>query len=86
MNEAFQERSFSVEASFNSSQRRLQVQTAETSDGIEFYKCSETDKDLTWLRKEMDQWKQIWGELNNEAIEAIGTAIDAELEQEKNEL
>jgi len=70
---------FEIEVSIHSEKRRLTVKTEETTDGAPYYICSDGEDHVAEVRKETNgQWVQLWGDVDEESIEAIGEAIDAQ--------
>ena len=57
----------------------LQVHTDPSTDDVDTYICKLNGERITQLRKDVGQWKQLWGELNQEEIQQLGEAIDTEL-------
>lgn len=74
---------FEIEAAIGDKRQKIQVDMAETTDGVPYYKCSTSGKELTQIRKEDQRWTQIWGELPEAEVTAIGKLIDAYLDQDK---
>ncbi len=68
---------FTIEVVINGSSRYILVNTAETTDGVEFYKCQMGEKEITELRKDSGEWKQIWGNLNIDDVKNIGGIIES---------
>lgn len=67
---------FSVQAKIQGELKNLQIITSETSDGITFYICRVDNNEITQVRKDDQNWKQIWGDLPDEDIKSIGAAIE----------
>jgi hypothetical protein len=69
---------FEITITLNGSQEKICVKPEETTDGAEYFKCNQADKNITQIRQEKDgSWEQIWGALDNASIQAIGAAINA---------
>lgn len=67
---------FEITVNLNGNEKTIIVQPAETSDGIEYYKCNSTEQEITQLRQDEDgKWEQLWGTLSLPEIDAIGTVI-----------
>lgn len=54
----------------------LDVSVEPTSDSVDTYVCRSANKEITHVRKDNGVWKQLWGELDNQAIGQIGKEID----------
>ncbi|MBO9618446.1 MAG: hypothetical protein J7539_05360 [Niabella sp.] len=74
---------FTIAVTINGKSQQVEVATAETTDGVTFYKCNINAAEITELRRDEGRWKQLWGELNNVEIESIGAAIDAYFDKNK---
>jgi hypothetical protein len=74
---------FTIEATVNGKSQQVQVATEETTDGVDFYKCSINGTEITQVRKEVEGWKQIWGDLSQEEVNNIGIVIEAYIEKNK---
>ncbi|MDB5020071.1 MAG: hypothetical protein JWQ28_1198, partial [Pedobacter sp.] len=60
----------------NGQQESMVVKPQETSDGVEYFLCTVGDKQITQVRKEQaDTWEQMWGDLDDEDVNAIGKEI-----------
>ncbi|GAB3356719.1 hypothetical protein GCM10027566_19840 [Arachidicoccus ginsenosidivorans] len=57
----------------------VQVHTEPSTDDVDTYICHLNGERITQIRKDVGQWKQLWGELNETEINQIGEAIDTEL-------
>lgn len=67
---------FEITINLSEEQQAILVQPAETSDGVEYYKCSIGAKEITQIRQEDDgSWEQLWGELEQQDIDKIGLVI-----------
>ncbi|WP_245645515.1 hypothetical protein [Niabella ginsenosidivorans] len=74
---------FAIEATVNGKKQQIQVTTAETTDGVDFYVCKVNEKEITQVRKDMEGWKQVWGDLPEDEARHIGSLIDAYLKKNK---
>lgn len=74
---------FEIEAAIGGKTQKIQVDAAETTDGVPYYKCSADGNELTQIRKEDQSWAQIWGELSEAEVTSLGKLIDAYLDQDK---
>lgn len=69
---------FEINITLNGSKQTINVKPEETTDGAEYFKCSQSSKNITQIRQEKDKgWEQIWGDLDNGTIQDIGKAINA---------
>ncbi|WP_157558239.1 hypothetical protein [Niabella aurantiaca] len=75
---------FSIEATIGGKRTQIQVTPAETTDGVAFYKCTAGSDEITQIRNDEGFWKQVWGDLSDEEVKAIGAVIDSY--QEKNKI
>jgi hypothetical protein len=67
---------FTIEVSINGAQETIVAKPQETSDGVEYFECFKGDEQVTQVRKDSgEKWEQMWGELNEEDVDAIGKAI-----------
>jgi len=67
---------FEVTANIDGADKTISVKPDETSDGVEYFICSEAGQKITQIRLDEDnQWEQMWGELSQDAVDAIGEAI-----------
>lgn len=67
---------FEINIILNGSTKAIKVKPEETTDGAEYFKCSQANKNITQVRQEKDgTWEQIWGDLDNEMVQSIGKAI-----------
>ncbi|WP_304064729.1 hypothetical protein [Pedobacter glucosidilyticus] len=57
---------------------QLNAKKEETTDGISFFKIEQQGKLITQIRKIDNKWEQLWGDLNQQQIDEIGTALDRE--------
>lgn len=69
-------RAFSVQARVEGQMQEVLVLTSETTDGITFYNCRIHGNEITQIRKDEQMWKQIWGNISQEDVNAIGEAIE----------
>lgn len=74
---------FAIEVTIDGKRTQLQVTPAETTDGVTFYKCRAGDDEITQIRNDEGIWKQIWGDLSDEEVKAIGAVIDSYTEKNK---
>jgi hypothetical protein len=74
---------FTIEVTIKGSSRQVRVNPAESTDGVEFYKCQWGEKEIAELRKDVGEWRQIWGDLNEEEVKNMGAVIDAYIEIDK---
>jgi hypothetical protein len=71
------ESSFEINIHIAGSSRRLTVSPQETTDGAPYYVCLENQNQIAEVRKESNgDWVQLWGDLDEQSITAIGQAID----------
>ncbi|GAB3421624.1 hypothetical protein [Niabella aquatica] len=75
-------REFSVQARVNGQMQEVWVLTSETTDGITFYNCRVNGNKITQIRKDEQIWKQIWGDISEEDVKAIGEAIEGSILQD----
>ncbi|MCH5599412.1 hypothetical protein [Niabella ginsengisoli] len=75
-------REFSVQAVVNGQSQEVLVLTSETTDGVTFYNCRIHGNEITQIRKDDQEWKQIWGQIPEEDVKAIGEAIEGSLLEE----
>ncbi len=69
---------FEININLGGTNQTIYVNPEETTDGVEYFKCSLAGKNLTQIRREEDgNWEQIWGDLDMRTVEAIGKAITA---------
>lgn len=67
---------FEINVALDGSEQTIRVQPDETSDGVEFYNCFTGEDKITQIRlDEEGTWDQIWGELEQTEVDAIGKAI-----------
>ena len=67
---------FEIEANLNGANKRLSIKPDETSDGVAYYNCSLDGSQLSQIRlDEESKWEQIWGDLEQSEVDAIGAAI-----------
>jgi len=67
---------FDITVNISGEQKTITVQPDETSDGVEYYKCKSGGSEITQLRLDEDNnWEQLWGEISDEEVAAIGEAI-----------
>ena len=74
-------RQFEIEATLNGANKQISVKPDETSDGVAYYNCLLDGEQLTQIRlDEENKWEQIWGDLNQNEVDAIGAAITESVE------
>jgi len=67
---------FDIVVDIDGTSKTVKVQPDETSDGVPIYKCYSGETLLTQVRlDEEGNWEQMWGELGQEEIDAIGKVI-----------
>lgn len=67
---------FDIVVNLGGTSKTVKVKPAETSDGVPYYSCYAGDAQITQVRLDEDgNWEQLWGELPQEDIEAIGELI-----------
>jgi hypothetical protein len=67
---------FDIEANLDGGSKTIRVQPDETSDGVEYFICSTGDQQITQIRLDEDgNWEQLWGDLSQKDIDAIGERI-----------
>lgn len=70
--------SFEININLDGTNQTIHVSPEETTDGVEFFRCSVEGKNITQIRREKDgNWEQIWGNLDTKTVDAIGNAIIA---------
>lgn len=68
---------FDITVNLNGTDKTITVKPDETSDGVEYYICKFRDEQITQIRLEEEgEWDQMWGELSEEDVNAIGKAIE----------
>ncbi|MCX2480048.1 hypothetical protein OQY15_13190 [Pedobacter sp. MC2016-15] len=68
---------FDIVISLGGQSKTITVKPDETSDGVEYYKCKSGDEEITQIRQDEDhKWEQLWGDLSDEEVAAIGEAIE----------
>ncbi|MET1054316.1 MAG: hypothetical protein ABWY16_03325 [Pedobacter sp.] len=68
---------FDIVINLDGQSKTITVKPDETSDGVEYFICKSGDEQLTQIRLDEDQkWEQLWGELSDEDVAAIGEAIE----------
>lgn len=75
-------REFSVQAVVGGTLQEVFILTSETTDGITFYNCRINGNEISQIRKDEQEWKQIWGDLPVADIQAIGEAIEGSVLEE----
>lgn len=67
---------FTIEVSIKGQLEHIVVKPQETSDGVEYFLCLKGDKQITQVRKDNgSRWEQMWGELDDDEVNAIGREI-----------
>jgi hypothetical protein len=67
---------FDIVVELNGTSKTVKVQPDETSDGVPFYKCYDGETLLTQVRLDEDgNWEQMWGDLDQENVDAVGKVI-----------
>lgn len=67
---------FDIVVKLQDGEQSLQVKPEETSDGVPYYGVYNEDWQLTQIRKDEDNnWEQMWGDLPQGDVEAIGKLI-----------
>ncbi|MCF3111732.1 hypothetical protein LL912_23290 [Niabella sp. CC-SYL272] len=74
---------FAIEVTIDGKRTQIQVTPAETTDGVTYYKCMAEGDEITQIRNDEGMWKQIWGDLSEEEVRAIGAVIDSYTEKNK---
>jgi hypothetical protein len=68
---------FEITVELNGTNKTIQVQPDETSDGVEYFICKFDGEQITQIRKEGNgRWEQLWGNLNQNDINIIAHAIE----------
>lgn len=68
---------FDIVINLDGQSKTITVKPDETSDGVEYFICKSGDEQITQIRLDEDQkWEQLWGELSDEDVAAIGEAIE----------
>ena len=68
--------SFEININLDGTDQTIRVSPEETTDGVEFFRCSLGEHNITQIRKEKDgTWEQIWGTLDAKTVDTIGQAI-----------
>lgn len=70
------ENDFTVSAIVKGDLIDIAVSRSETSDGADFFICRIGYNEITQIRKDAQEWKQIWGDLNDTDVKSIGNAIE----------
>lgn len=75
-------KAFDITTSLNGRIVTISIQPEETTDGVEYFNCISNDKNISQIREEkVNNWEQLWGELDPETVNKIGIAIDKELKK-----
>jgi hypothetical protein len=72
--ETTDDKTFTVTLNSDSSPESVQVTIQDTTDGQPYYECNINGSDVQ-IRKD-EKWEVIWGELDEETLQALGSAID----------
>ena len=68
---------FNISINLDGESKTISVNPAETSDGVEYYNCLVGSKQITQIRlNENQNWEQLWGDLSDEEVNAIGESIE----------
>lgn len=66
-----------IPVSLNGKSQEVTIEEGESSDGAPFYYCDLNGERITQIRKDdHDNWKQLWGDLDEASVKSIGEAID----------
>lgn len=71
---------FDITVQLDGESKKITVQPDETSDGVEYFICKLGNDQLTQIRLDDGKWDQLWGELSQEEVDAIGQGIQQEQE------
>jgi hypothetical protein len=67
---------FNIDVTISGQQSSIVVKPQETSDGVEYFICYNGEEEITQVRKDSgEKWEQMWGELSEEDVDAIGAEI-----------
>jgi hypothetical protein len=67
---------FDIVVNLDGTEKSLRIKPEETSDGVPYYGCYDGDSQVTQIRRDEDNnWDQMWGDLEQEEVEAIGQMI-----------
>ncbi|MGY0040672.1 hypothetical protein [Pedobacter sp. NJ-S-72] len=56
---------FEITIELSGTNKTIQVQPDETTDGVEYFICKSNGEQVTQIRKEENgRWEQLWGKLN----------------------
>lgn len=67
---------FDITVELDGAGKTIRVKPEETSDGVPYYSCYSGDTQLTQVRLDEDgNWDQMWGELQQADVDAIGKVI-----------
>ncbi|WP_158796631.1 hypothetical protein [Pedobacter sp. L105] len=69
---------FDISVQLDGENKNITVQPDETSDGVEYFICKVGDDQITQVRFDNGKWDQLWGELSQEEVDAIGHEIEQE--------
>lgn len=59
--------------------QKVDVHIESSTDDVDTYVCHLNGERITQLRKDSGEWKQLWGELDDQKIKQLGEQIDLEL-------
>ena len=71
--EASEDTKFTVTINNDGYKEQVEIQYAETTDGIPYYICKMDGKEAQ-IRKD-DKWEQLWGDLSQDQVDELGKAI-----------
>lgn len=67
---------FYIIARIDKDKKHIKVVELETSDGVPYYSCLIGQDEVSQLRNETyGGWEQLWGDLDQETVTAIGEEI-----------
>ena len=67
---------FEITVNIDGEEKQITVKPDETSDGVEFYKCTIASESFTQIRQgDEGEWEQLWGDLDQQTVDAIGSVI-----------
>lgn len=67
---------FDIAVEIDGASKTIRVKPEETSDGVPYYSCYTDEAQITQIRlDEEGNWEQMWGELEQADINAIGKVI-----------
>lgn len=74
-----EKKEFQIRAQIGGEEKDITVKAAETSDSAPYYICFVDGKEVTEIRQEGQEWKQIWKNLSDGEVQSIGNAISEAL-------